>query len=172
MQTSVGRRDPALHVSCFPAAWTAELSGINSALAPGLVLIIAGRGWEYSKMVSASVVCAEQALPRELWGEVLSNLVGADLGRALCACRTFASVSSQCWQIACYKRWPQRAELAAEPGALWRRQYELLSLRDLSERNTIDVQAIRNIQPTITERHRMILAEWLCEVRGGWGPCA
>jgi hypothetical protein len=108
---------------------------------------------------------AGKHLPLEVWVEVISFLPHADLARALCTCRALARVGFQAWRAACYRRWPAWASVAEEPHADWRRTYELLLLRE-SERHVVtDVAAVRKQQNVVTERHRAILVEWLCEVR-------
>ncbi|PSC71048.1 chitin deacetylase-like isoform e [Micractinium conductrix] len=66
------------------------------------------------------------------------------------------------------RRWPAWSAIAAEPGAQWRRQYELLSLREAEAVCLPSVAAVRKTQQQVTERHRSILTEWLCEVSFDW----
>lgn len=103
-------------------------------------------------------------LPADLWVDVLSFLPHADLGRALCTCRAMASIGSQAWRAACYRRWPAWAPIADEADTKWRRIYELLLLRDSEKSAVTEVAAVKNRQSVVNERHRAILAEWLCEV--------
>ena len=109
------------------------------------------------------------SLPEELWVEVASHLGGAELGRFVCTCTSFARIGQHAWRAACFRRWPGWAAIAAEPGAQWRRQYELLALRQAEAGSVPDLERLGRLQQTITERHRSILTEWLCEVRGGGG---
>lgn len=107
------------------------------------------------------------SLPDELLVEILSRLPAQAIASSLSSCRSLHAQSAAVWQAACSKRWPQWAAIAAEPGAQWRRQYELLSLREAEAACLPSVAAIRKVQKGVTERHRSILTEWLCEVSGG-----
>jgi F-box domain len=115
-------------------------------------------------MASKTETSLGKHLPLELWVEVLSFLSHPDLARALCTSRALARIGFQAWRAACYRRWPAWASIADESEADWQRTYELLLLRE-SERDAIpDVAAVRKQQNMVTERHRTILVEWLCEV--------
>jgi hypothetical protein len=103
-------------------------------------------------------------LPTDLWVECLSFLSHADLGRALCTCRALAAVSNESWRAACYRRWPKWALIAEEAQAEWRRVYEFCSLRRAENAALPDLQAILKRQTVVRDRHRAILAEWMCEV--------
>lgn len=106
-----------------------------------------------------------QALPDELWVAIFAHLPPRDLGRSICACKTFSRVSQQSWRAACFRRWPRWSAIAGtEHGALWRRQYELLGLREAETGILPNLQEIRRLQQAVTSRHRSILTEWLCEV--------
>lgn len=109
------------------------------------------------------------SLPEELVIEVVGRLSARDLASAVSSCRALHALQSQAWRAACHRRWPEWAAIAAEPGAQWRRQYELLSLREAEAACLPSVAAVRKVQQNVTERHRSILTEWLCEVRGGQG---
>jgi hypothetical protein len=111
-------------------------------------------------------MCASSALPDELWAEILGLLPPSDLGRALCVSRSFASLSDEAWRASCYRRWPGWAALAEQ--AQWRRQFELLSLRESEV--PADTEAIRKLQKNVGEGHRTILTSWLCEVRRASDP--
>ena len=113
------------------------------------------------------VMCASFSLPNELWADILGLLPPSDLGRALCVSRTFANLGNEAWRAACYQRWPSWAAVASELGAQWRRQYELLSLRESEEGTVPDLAAIRKLQQNVTERHRAILTHWLVEASVG-----
>ena len=105
---------------------------------------------------------------RDILVSILGLLGHSDLGRALCTCRATADVADDAWKAACYRRWPlwaRRAEEGATAAADWRRTYELLELREGEARCVPDLGAIHRLQTRITEAHRAILAEWLCEVR-------
>lgn len=103
------------------------------------------------------------ALPDSVWVDILSRLNGQDLARAMCTCRAFAGLQHSVFQTSCLKRFPHWAPYL-ETDCHWRRQYELLCLRDLAERTTPDVALWRQTQRIITERHRAVLVEWICEV--------
>lgn len=111
-------------------------------------------------------------LPSELIISILGNLPADDLARALSTCHGLQQLSDASWRGACERRWPRWAAIAAQAGtacsdayqpSCWRRQYELLSLRE--EEAASNVQQIRARQQVVNERHRAILTEWLCEVR-------
>lgn len=104
-------------------------------------------------------------LPAEIWIDVLSRLSGQDLGRALCTCKAFAQLQQPAWKSACFRRWSKWSTYV-DPSSQWRRQYELLCLRELAEGSVADPQRIRSGQSFITDRHRTVLVEWMCEVRG------
>ena len=111
-------------------------------------------------------------LPTELSIEILGRLEQQDLASAVCSCRALASLRELAWRSACFRRWPKWSAIACEPGAQWRRQYELLTLREAEAGTVCPVAVVRQTQQVVTERHRSILTEWLCEVRGavgGWG---
>lgn len=105
----------------------------------------------------------------DLWVKVLSFLGPRDLGTALCTCRATCAVSQLAWKAACERRWPRWAEIAVGepddvPTAYWRRIFEVLVLREREGDSIHDVQAIRRRQAVVTEGHRAMLVEWLCEV--------
>ncbi|KAL4437486.1 hypothetical protein ABPG77_003467 [Micractinium sp. CCAP 211/92] len=108
------------------------------------------------------------SLPDELLIEILSRLPAQAIASSVSSCRSLHAHSAAIWQAACFKRWPQWSAIAAEPGAQWRRQYELLSLREAEAGCLPSVAAIRKVQKGVTERHRNILTEWLCEVSFDW----
>lgn len=118
-------------------------------------------------MQRGGAVCA-LALPSEVWIEVLSRLNGQDLARALCTCKAFSRLQQPVWQAACFKRWNKWSSYL-DPASHWRRQYELLCLRELAEQTVADVGQIRNAQQFVSDRHRAVLVEWMCEVRGSAG---
>lgn len=111
-------------------------------------------------------------LPFELQTEVLGRLLAKDLASALSSCRGLEALKEAAWRAACFRRWSEWSEIASEPATQWRRQYELLSLREAEAGCLPSVDAVRKVQQTVTERHRSILVEWLCEVsRAAGGPC-
>lgn len=112
------------------------------------------------------------SLPSELIVDILGLLPARDLAAALCSCASLSALAPHAWQRACQHLWPAWAAIAAEPEAQWRRQYELLSLREAEAGCLPSVAAVRRAQQSVTERHRAILTEWLCEVRGRGGPPA
>ena len=103
--------------------------------------------------------------PQELWIEVLSHLGGKDISRAVCAASTFADVTEHVWRSACERRWPAWSQVAASADTEWRRLYELLELREKEMDAVPCVQAINRLQKIVNPRHRMVLIEWLAEVR-------
>eukprot|EP00887_Chlorella_sp_A99_P007648 scaffold20.g7648.t1 len=111
-------------------------------------------------------------LPSELLVlDVLSRLDAADLSRALGACKNWHGFGEAAWRAACFRRWRRWSEIAqaASPeDVVWKRQFELLQLRDDEASCLPDVPRIRRSQPVVTERHRSILVEWLCEVSFDW----
>jgi len=102
--------------------------------------------------------------PEELWLEVLSHLRGKDLGRAICVSKKFNGLRENAWMYACARRWPLWHEIARAPDTQWRRQYELLELRERELAAVPSVPAIVKIQTCVNARHRTILTEWLAEV--------
>ena len=102
--------------------------------------------------------------PEELWIEVLSHLGGKDIGRAICATQVFANVRESVWRSACERRWPAWSQVAASADTQWKRQYELLELREKEVDAVPCVQAISKLQKVVNPRHRMVLTEWLAEV--------
>ena len=106
------------------------------------------------------------ALPTDLWIECLSFLPHGDLARALCTCKTLAKESAEAWKATCYRRWPRWAAIAAHPGSDWRRVTEFCCLRESEQAvTTIDpIATLSKSQDIVKERHRAILAEWMCEV--------
>lgn len=144
----------------------------SGAVLPAKVCLTGCRSLDFARRtflraeaMSANPVKPGVGLPPDLWVGILSFLPHADLGRALCTSRAICDVSQQAWRAACYRRWPRWAAIAAEPGAKWRRVYELLSLREDEASALVDVPAIRRTQTLVNEGHRAILTEWLCEVR-------
>lgn len=113
----------------------------------------------------AQVAQVVDAVPYEIWIKVLSNLEGKDIGRAVCVCKTFASLQDPVWQAACENRWPELAVIARAPETRWQRQYELLEQRELASLAKPCKGAILKRQPEVNARHRLVLTEWLAEVR-------
>ena len=102
--------------------------------------------------------------PEELWIEVLSHLGGKDIGRAVCSTQVLANVRESVWRAACERRWPVWSQVAAAADTHWKRQYELLELREKELEAVPCVQAINKLQTEVNPRHRMVLTEWLAEV--------
>lgn len=102
--------------------------------------------------------------PEELWIEVLSHLGGKDIGRAVCSTQVLANVRKSVWRAACERRWPVWSQVAASADTHWKRQYELLELREKELEAVPCVQAINKLQTEVNPRHRMVLTEWLAEV--------
>lgn len=102
--------------------------------------------------------------PEELWIEVLSHLGGKDIGRAVCSTQVLANVRESVWRAACERRWPVWSQVAASADTHWKRQYELLELREKELEAVPCVQAINKLQTEVNPRHRMVLTEWLAEV--------
>lgn len=102
--------------------------------------------------------------PEELWIEVLSHLGGKDIGRAVCSTQVLANVRESVWKAACERRWPVWSQVAASADTHWKRQYELLELREKELEAVPCVQAINKLQKVVNPRHRMVLTEWLAEV--------
>lgn len=77
-------------------------------------------------------------LPDEMWAEVLSRLPYTDIGTAMCVCKTFSSMETYVWRLACADKWPElTAQMATVPDRMfkaqqsrWRKCYEMLSLRE------------------------------------------
>ena len=104
------------------------------------------------------------SFPDELWVEVLSHLEGKDIGRAVCSTRMFADERDLIWRKACEKRWPVWARVARAPDTQWKRQFELLELRQREQVVIPSIATIQRIQKVVTGRHREVLTEWLAEV--------
>lgn len=102
--------------------------------------------------------------PEELWIEVLSHLGGKDIGRAVCSTQVLANVRESVWRSACERRWPSWSQVAASADTHWKRQYELLELREKELDAVPCLQAINKLQTEVNPRHRMVLTEWLAEV--------
>lgn len=103
-------------------------------------------------------------LPEDCWIAVIARLDPSDICRATCTCRAFALMSEDVWRAACELRWPAWAALANVPGVAWRRQFELLSLREREAGVTPDVAVILRRQTLVKPYHRSVLTEWLAEV--------
>ena len=105
------------------------------------------------------------SLPQELWVEVLSHLEGKDIGRAVCSARLFSEQRDLVWRRACERRWPCWARVARAPDTQWKRQFELLELRQREQAVIPSIATIQRIQKVVTGGHRAVLTEWLAEVR-------
>jgi hypothetical protein len=121
------------------------------------------KGPRRESMIENSVA---SCVPSELWVSILAHLDDPkDLARALCTCKSFLCISSDVWRAACYSRWPRWSSLATAPTTEWRRQYDLLLLRDSEGSLVIPSERWTRNQLLLQPRHRRILVQWLCEVR-------
>ena len=102
--------------------------------------------------------------PDELWLEILSHLPGKDLGQVIGQSSKFFRLRENAWQYACARRWPAWYQIARAPDTQWRRQYELLELRERELASTLKKPAILQLQTVVNARHRTVLTEWLAEV--------
>ena len=104
-------------------------------------------------------------LPEDCWIAVIARLELPDICRAICASKAFALMAEDIWRAACELRWPAWTTLANVPGVAWRRQFELLSLREREEGTIPDVAITLRTQSLVRPYHRAVLTEWLAEVR-------
>lgn len=105
-----------------------------------------------------------EQLPDELLIEVLSHLSDRDLGAALCSSKRFSVLKEQIWRAVCAKRWSHWFAVTRSTQVPWRRQAELLSLRERELLVQPNQQAIQKTQTVVTPSNRAVLAEWLAEV--------
>ena len=105
-----------------------------------------------------------EQLPDELLIEVLSNLSDRDLGAALCSSKRFSVLKEPIWRAVCAKRWPHWFPIISSTQVSWKRQAELLSLRERELLVQPNQQAIQKTQTVVTPSNRAVLAEWLAEV--------
>jgi hypothetical protein len=108
-----------------------------------------------------------EQLPDELLIEVLSNLSDRDLGAALCSSKRFSVLKEPTWRAVCAKRWPHWFPIIRSTQVSWKRQAELLSLRERELLVQPNQQAIQKTQTVVTPSNRAVLAEWLAEVTFG-----
>lgn len=90
-----------------------------------------------------------------------------NLSSALCVSKSFAASSQSVWKKACFERWSNWATVSAEPDDIienWKRQAELFALRETEFYATELLKGSLRPQKIVTDRHRGILTEWLCEV--------
>ncbi|KAK9863919.1 hypothetical protein WJX84_000139 [Apatococcus fuscideae] len=80
----------------------------------------------------------------------------------------FADERDLIWRKACEKRWPVWARVARAPDTQWKRQFELLELRQREQVVIPSIATIQRIQKVVTGRHREVLTEWLAEVSWDW----
>ena len=121
-----------------------------------------------SPLSSLGSLTLTSSLPEELFIEVLGRLDSPfDIARAICCCKAFANIQDDIWKLACCKRWPFWAKVATAASTKWKRQYEILELRDKELLAVPSVPAITRLQTCVTPKHRMVLTEWLAEVRDG-----
>ena len=102
--------------------------------------------------------------PDELWLEIFSHLPAKDLGQVVCLNSKFFSLREDAWQYACARRWPAWYQIARAPDTQWRREYELLELRERELTSLLKAPAILQMQDVVNARHRTVLTEWLAEV--------
>ena len=105
-----------------------------------------------------------EQLPDELLVEILSHLSDRDLGAALCSSQRFTVLREQVWRAVCARRWPQWFAVVKVTQVPWRRQAELLSLRERELVVQPNQRAIQKTQTVVTPNNRAVLAEWLAEV--------
>lgn len=126
-----------------------------------------------SKMVvtrslfKTQVRAAFEQLPDELLMEVLAHLKDRDLGVALCTSKRFFACKEPVWREASAKRWPAWYAVAQGSEIPWRRQYEMLSLRERELLVLPSLAAIQKKQTVVNAQNRAVLTEWLAEVRCG-----
>ncbi|CAK0784974.1 hypothetical protein CVIRNUC_008179 [Coccomyxa viridis] len=109
-----------------------------------------------------------EQLPDELLVEILSHLSDRDLGAALCSSQRFTVLREQVWRAVCARRWPQWFAVVKVTQVPWRRQAELLSLRERELVVQPNQRAIQKTQTVVTPNNRAVLAEWLAEVSWDW----
>ena len=102
--------------------------------------------------------------PDELWLEIFSHLPAKDLGQVTGLSKKFFGLREDAWQYACERRWPVWYQIARAPDTQWRRQYELLELRERELTSILKAAAILKPQNVVNARHRTVLTEWLAEV--------
>lgn len=108
---------------------------------------------------------AFEQLPDELLMEILAHLKDRDLGVALCVGRRFFACKEAVWREACAKRWPTWHAVARGSELPWRRQYEMLSLRERELLVLPNLAGIQKKQTVVNAQNRAVLTEWLAEVR-------
>ncbi len=132
---------------------------------PRRALLLPGK-MAITRAVGRSVIRSlALGLPEDCWIAVIARLDSPDICRAICTCRAFALMSEDIWRAACELRWPGWAAVANVPGVAWRRQFELLSLREREAGIIPDVAVIMRTQSLVRPYHRAVLTEWLAEVR-------
>lgn len=104
-------------------------------------------------------------LPDELWILILSKLGPLDIARAVCTSHAISAISQDIWQAACETRWPAWSGSSAAGVLCWKRQYEIFELRKREYGTQADIEAIQTTQSIVEPHHRLVLCEWLCEVR-------
>jgi hypothetical protein len=101
------------------------------------------------------------------------------IGRSFCACKALFRHTEAVWRAAVRRRWPDWAaggpsvgdEYDGVAANWWRRQFELLELREAEPTALADPRDVRATEVVVNERHRSILVEWLCEVSTRQGGC-
>lgn len=107
---------------------------------------------------------AFEQLPDELLMEILAHLKDKDLGVALCTSKRFFACKEPVWRDASAKRWPAWFAVAQGTEIPWRRQYEMLSLRERELPVVPSLAAILKKQTVVNAQNRAVLTEWLAEV--------
>ncbi len=110
------------------------------------------------------VRAAFENLPDELLMEILAHLKDRDLGVALCTSKRFYACREAVWREASAKRWPTWFAVAQGSEIPWRRQYEMLSLRERELLVLPSLAAIQKKQTVVNAQNRAVLTEWLAEV--------
>lgn len=118
-------------------------------------------------LFKTQVRAAFEQLPDELLMEVLAHLKDRDLGVALCTSKRFFACKEPVWREASAKRWPAWYAVAQGSEIPWRRQYEMLSLRERELLVLPSLAAIQKKQTVVNAQNRAVLTEWLAEVRCG-----
>ncbi|CAL8462949.1 g2483 [Coccomyxa elongata] len=114
------------------------------------------------------VRAAFENLPDELLMEILAHLKDRDLGVALCTSKRFYACREAVWREASAKRWPTWFAVARGSEIPWRRQYEMLSLRERELLVLPSLAAIQKKQTVVNAQNRAVLTEWLAEVSWDW----
>ena len=110
------------------------------------------------------VRAAFELLPDEIIAEIFSHLQDKDLGVALSSSRRFFVQRDQIWRAACARRWPAWYALAKGSIVPWRREYEMLTMREKELFIVPSLSKIAKTQTVVNAHNRAVLTEWLAEV--------